>query len=140
METAKIDTDVFIRRCITNAKNAAYKEDTTNEEEPSLTSETYTNEALSNSANEYLISSMDEMDYDKISYTSHNQSQENDDTRDFTLEYMAVLPPRKSHPSQIHLIHQLMEKTYLKHSCSLRVFQLQITIWDATSILHQLYA
>jgi len=73
MELRKDNVDAFIVQCITNARTTIHRNYSHENEEPSLTDETYSHEDLSYCANEYLFSLGEEEDDDTISYLSNGE-------------------------------------------------------------------
>jgi hypothetical protein len=78
MELQKDNVDAYIVQCITNAWTTIHRNYSDENEEPSLTDETYSHEDLSYSANDYLFSLGEEVDNDTISYLSNDEDSRKD--------------------------------------------------------------
>jgi hypothetical protein len=78
MALQRDNVDAFIVQCITNAGTAIHRDNTNENEEPSLVDETYSHEDLSYSANEYLFSSGEEVNDDRISYLLNSEDSRKD--------------------------------------------------------------
>jgi hypothetical protein len=78
MELRKDNVDAYIVQCITNARTTIHRNYSDENEEPSLTDETYSHEDLSYSANDYLFSLGEEVDNDTISYLSNDEDSRKD--------------------------------------------------------------
>ena len=78
MELRRDNVDAFIVQCITNAQATIHRDYTDENEEPSLIDETYSHEDLSYSANEYLFSSGEEVNDDRISYLLNSEDSRKD--------------------------------------------------------------